>query len=185
MKDIVQCLMSQIGYELRFCFLFFADLSISLWTKNLLSKEMWLLCGKKDHSLNLWKPFLAPKAFCDTEPRENKKNRRVHMYVYIFLRSYTQRVIAIHQTFTECLICFFKITIRYIFIFPLISQVKERWWHFWSLFLWRHSLINVVESSQPDSRVLTLDLITAVCFRLGWRNKRLGKWDSQIQVTGW
>lgn len=80
---------------------------------------------------------------------------------------------------------FFKITIRYIFIFPLISQVKERWWHFWSLFLWRHSLINVVESSQPDSRVLTLDLITAVCFRLGWRNKRLGKWDSQIQVTGW
>lgn len=171
--------------RVAFLFFVFADLSISLWTKNLLSKEMWLLCGKKDHSLNLWKPFLAPKAFCDTEPRENKKNRRVHMYVYIFLRSYTQRVIAIHQTFTECLICFFKITIRYIFIFPLISQVKERWWHFWSLFLWRHSLINVVENSQPDSRVLTLDLITAVCFRLGWRNKRLGKWDSQIQVTGW
>lgn len=70
MKDIVQCLMSQIEYELR---VFFSDPSISLWTKNLLSKEMWLLCGKKDHNLNLWKPFLAPKAFCDTEPRENKK----------------------------------------------------------------------------------------------------------------
>lgn len=79
MKDIVQCLMSQIEYELRF---FFSDPSISLWTKNVLSKEMWLLCGKKDHNLNLWKPFLAPKAFCDTEPRENKKNRRVHVYIF-------------------------------------------------------------------------------------------------------
>lgn len=117
--------------------------------------------------------------------QNHARTKKIVVYMYIFVRSYTQRVIAIHQTFTECLICFFKITIWYIFIFPLISQVKERWWHFWSLFLWRHSLINVVESSQPDSRVLTLDLITAVCFRLGWRNKRLGKWDSQIQVTGW
>lgn len=140
---------------------------------------MW---KKKDHSLNLWKPFLAPKAFCDTEPRENKK--KIVVYMYIFLRSYTEGYCNT-SNFYRMFDMFFKITIRYIFIFPLISQVKERWWHFWSLFLWRHSLINVVESSQPDSRVLTLDLITAVCFRLGWRNKRLGEWDSQIQVTGW
>lgn len=118
MKDIVQCMMSQIEYELRF---FSSDPSISLWTKNVLSKEMWLLCGKKDHNLNLWKPFLAPKAFCDTEPRENKK--KIVVYMYIFLRSYTQRVIAIHQTFTECLICFLNYNPIYIY-FPINISSK-------------------------------------------------------------
>lgn len=164
---------------------FFADPSISLWIKNLLSKEMWLLCGKKDHNLNLWKPFLAPKAFCDTEPRENKKKSSCTCIYFCVATHRGLLQYMCTSNFYRMFDMFFKITIRYIFIFPLISQVKERWWHFWSLFLWRHSLINVVENSQPDSRVLTLDIITAVCFRLGWRNKRLGKWDSQIQVTGW
>lgn len=117
MKDIVQ----RLNVWLNTSCVFFPDPSISLWTKNVLSKEMWLLCGKKDHNLNLWKPFLAPKAFCDTEPRENKK--KIVVYMYIFLRSYTQRVIAIHQTFTDCLICFLNYNPIYIY-FPINISSK-------------------------------------------------------------
>lgn len=166
---------------------FFADPSISLWIKNLLSKEMWLLCGKK--KIIAWiceNHFWHLRRFVTQNHARTTKKIVVYICtcIYFCVVMYTEGYCNT-PNFYRMFDMFFKITIRYIFIFPLISQVKERWWHFWSLFLWRHSLINVVENSQPDSRVLTLDLITAVCFRLGWRNKRLGKWDSQIQVTGW
>lgn len=156
----------------------------SLWTKNLLSKEMWLLCGKKDHNLNLWKPFLAPKAFCDTEPRENKKKIKSSC-TCIYFCVVTHRGLLQYIKLLQNVWYVFKLQSDIYIYFPINISSKGAMMTFWSLFLWRHSLINVVESSQPDSRVLTLDLITAVCFRLGWRNKRLGKWDTQIQVTGW
>lgn len=91
MKDIVKRSMSQIKYE----FHFFSDLPISIWTRNMLLKEMWLLCGKDTITWKndeFVKPFLAPKAYGDTETQqlENKKKKPTKNSVYIiaYIESY-------------------------------------------------------------------------------------------------
>lgn len=113
MKDIVKRSMSQIKYEFHF---FFSDLPMSIWTRNMLSKEMWLLCGKETITWKndeFVKPFLAPKAYGDTETQqlENKK-KTPQKTVYISLR--TSRVIATHQNFTEYMICFINYNPMYL-----------------------------------------------------------------------
>lgn len=78
MKDIVKRSMSQIKYEFHF---FFSDLPMSIWTRNMLLKEMWLLCGKETITWKndeFVKPFLAPKAYGDTETQQLENKKKTH-----------------------------------------------------------------------------------------------------------
>lgn len=118
MKDIVQCLMSQIEYELRF---FFLQIHPFLYELKLCYRRKCDCCVEK--KIITWiceNHFWHLRRFVTQNHAWTKK---IVVYMYIFLRSYTQRVIAIHQTFTECLICFLNYNPIYIY-FPINISSK-------------------------------------------------------------
>lgn len=117
MKDIVQCLMSQIEYELR-CFFF--QIHPFLYELKMCYRRKCDCCVEK--KIITWiceNHFWHLRRFVTQNHARTKKK----IVVYIFLRSYTQRVIAIHQTFTECLICFLNYNPIYIY-FPINISSK-------------------------------------------------------------
>lgn len=118
MKDIVQSLMSQIEYELRF---FFWQIHPFLYELKICYRRKCDCCVEK--KIITWiceNHFWHLRRFVT---QNHARTKKIVVYIYIFLRSYTQRVIAIHQTFTECLICFLKYNPIYIY-FPINISSK-------------------------------------------------------------
>lgn len=117
MKDIVQCLMSQIEYELRF----FLQIHPFLYELKICYRRKCDCCVEK--KIITWiceNHFWHLRRFVT---QNHARTKKIVVYMYIFLRSYTQRVIAIHQTFTECLICFLNYNPIYIY-FPINISSK-------------------------------------------------------------